>query len=494
MGEGSPGCGRGFAGVGEDSPGWVRRGGGGGFAPGGVCVFPTGERMGEMVSFHTRIGNGLLDDDTCVKGMLDYFWMRDLFSDELHGSPARSCFSARATVRACVADARKAFSLIWSIYVYDIYAPLCNYSSLTPSSGSAAWGVDPCSDAYVTAYLNNFAVQRALHAKPTSSIERGGENGRGDGGTERGEAVGDQRGLPGRRGERRMVSTYWLFCACIDQASVGIVERWGRFQQLAHPGFHFFNPFLGECLAGVLSTRICSLDVRVETKTKDNVFVQLLCSIQYRIIKHSADDAFYELQNPQEQIQAYVFDVVRAHVPRMSLDELFEQKGDVAKAVLEELEKVMGAYGYNIEQILVVDVIPDASVRKAMNEINAAQRLQLASVYKGEAEKILMVKKAEAEAEAKYLGGVGVAKQRQAITEGLRENILNFSHTVSGATAKEVMDLIMVTQYFDTIKELGNSSKNTTVFIPHGPGHVRDIADQVRNGVMEASSSDITLE
>lgn len=119
----------------------------------------------------------------------------------------------------------------------------------------------------------------------------------------------------------------------------------------------------------------------------------------------------------------------------------------------------------------------------------AAQRLQLASVYKGEAEKVLLVKKAEAEAEAKYLGGVGMAKQRQAITDGLRENILNFSHAVSGTTAKEVMDLIMVTQYFDTIKELGNSSKNTTVFIPHGPGHVRDITEQIRNGMMEASSN-----
>uniref|UniRef100_A0A7N0REM0 Band 7 domain-containing protein n=1 Tax=Kalanchoe fedtschenkoi TaxID=63787 RepID=A0A7N0REM0_KALFE len=288
-----------------------------------------------------------------------------------------------------------------------------------------------------------------------------------------------------------MGNTFCIFCGCVDQASVGVVEKWGRFTKLAHPGLHFFNPFAGECLVGTLSTRISSLDVRIETKTKDNVFVQLLCSIQYRVVKENADDAFYELQNPKEQIQAYVFDVVRALVPRMSLDELFEQKGEVAKNVLEELEKVMGAYGYSIEHILMVDIIPDPAVRKAMNEINAAQRLQLASVYKGEAEKILLVKKAEAEAEAKYLGGVGVAKQRQAITDGLRENIVNFSDKVEGTSAKEVMDLIMVTQYFDTIKDLGNSSKNTTVFIPHGPGHVRDIGDQIRNGIMEASSGQV---
>ncbi|CAA2987909.1 hypersensitive-induced response 4 [Olea europaea subsp. europaea] len=285
-----------------------------------------------------------------------------------------------------------------------------------------------------------------------------------------------------------------VLCGCVDQASVGVVEKWGRFQRLAEPGLHFFNPLAGECLSGILSTRINSLDVKIETKTKDNVFVQIHCSIQYRVIKENADDAFYELQNPKEQIQSYVFDVVRAHVPRMTLDELFEQKGDVAKAVLEELEKVMGAYGYNIEHILMVDIVPDPSVRRAMNEINAAQRMQLASVYKGEAEKILQVKKAEADAEAKYLGGVGVARQRQAITDGLRENILNFSHKVEGTSAKEVMDLIMITQYFDTIKDLGNGSKNTTVFIPHGPGHVRDIGDQIRNGLMEAASAQANVE
>jgi len=278
-------------------------------------------------------------------------------------------------------------------------------------------------------------------------------------------------------------------CGCVGQANVGVIEKWGRFLKLAEPGFYCFNPFSSHCIAAILSTRISSLDVKIETKTKDNVFVQMICSIQYRVVRQNADDAYYELQNPKEQIQAYVFDVVRAHVPRMTLDELFEQKGDVAKTVLEELEKVMGQYGYNIEHILMVDIIPDSSVRKAMNEINAAQRLQLANVYKGEAEKILMVKKAEAEAESKYLGGVGVARQRQAITDGLRENILNFSNKVEGTSSKDVMDLIMITQYFDTIKDLGNSSKNTTVFLPHGPGHVRDISDQIRNGLMEAESA-----
>lgn len=282
----------------------------------------------------------------------------------------------------------------------------------------------------------------------------------------------------------RMGQTCCWFC--VDQATVGVVEEWGRFAYLAQPGLHWINPFRGQWLAGTLSVRVQYLDVRAETKTKDNVFVQLLCSIQYRILRQNADDAFYELQNPKEQIQAYVFDVVRACVPKMNLDELFEQKGEVAKAVSEELEKVMSAYGYSIEQTLIVDIIPDAAVRRAMNEINAAQRLRVASEYKGDSDKILQVKRAEADAESKYLAGVGVARQRQAITDGLKESVLSFANGVHGTSAKDVMDMVMLTQYFDTMKDIGSSSKNTTLFIPHGPGHVSDISEQVRNGMLQA--------
>ncbi|PHU03384.1 Hypersensitive-induced response protein 4 [Capsicum chinense] len=191
------------------------------------------------------------------------------------------------------------------------------------------------------------------------------------------------------------------------------------------------------------------------------------------VIRENADDAFYELDNPEEQIQSYVFDVVRAHVPKMNLDELFEQKDEVAKAVLEELDK-----------------------RQKSRESPPLSNRNLSSFkcIKGEAEKILQVKKAEAEAESKYLGGVGIPRQRQAITDGLRENILNFSHKVEGTSAIEVMDLIMITQYFDTIKDIGNSSNNTTVFLPHGPGHVRDIGQQICDGMMEAASAHIHTE
>ncbi|EFJ08723.1 hypothetical protein SELMODRAFT_269623 [Selaginella moellendorffii] len=276
---------------------------------------------------------------------------------------------------------------------------------------------------------------------------------------------------------------------CVDQASVGILEKWGRFVRVLEPGFSCIVPCLGEFVAGTLSLKVQYLDVRCETKTKDNVFVSLDCSIQYRVVRGNADDAFYELQNPEQQIRSYVFDVIRASVPKLSLDDVFEQKSEIAKSVSEELEKVMSAYGYSIEQILIVDILPDAAVRRAMNEINAAQRMRMAAVEKGEAEKILQVKRAEGDAESKYLSGVGVARQRQAITDGLRESVLTFSQDVPGTSAKEVMEMVMVTQYFDTLKDIGASSKTSAVFIPHGPAHVSDIAQQLRDGVLQANTA-----
>lgn len=256
---------------------------------------------------------------------------------------------------------------------------------------------------------------------------------------------------------------------------------------MADPGLHCFNPLAGTWLAGTLSLRVQQLDVRCETKTKDNVFVTIVCSVQYRVVRANADDAFYELQNPREQIQSYVFDVVRACVPRMELDVLFEQKDSVAQSVASELEKVMTTYGYTIQQTLIVDIEPDATVRKAMNEINAAQRMRMAAQEKAEAEKILQVKRAEADAEAKYLSGVGVARQRQAIVDGLRESVLAFSHDVAGTTPKDVLDMVLVTQYFDTMRDIGAHSKSNAVFIPHNPSHIADISSQIRNGLLQGN-------
>ncbi|RZC87521.1 hypothetical protein C5167_036057 [Papaver somniferum] len=273
-----------------------------------------------------------------------------------------------------------------------------------------------------------------------------------------------------------------LCCVQVDQSKVAIRERFGKFDDVLQPGCHCLPWFLGSQIAGHLTLRVQQLDVKCETKTKDNVFVNVVASIQYRALAEKANDAFYKLSNTRGQIQAYVFDVIRASVPKLLLDDVFEQKNDIAKAVEEELEKAMSAYGYEIVQTLIVDIEPDEHVKRAMNEINAAARLRLAATEKAEAE-------AEGEAESKYLSGLGIARQRQAIVDGLRDSVIGFSVNVPGTTAKDVMDMVLVTQYFDTMKEIGAASKSSAVFIPHGPGAVRDVATQIRDGLLQGSSA-----
>ncbi|KAM7267747.1 hypothetical protein ACFE04_009913 [Oxalis oulophora] len=279
-----------------------------------------------------------------------------------------------------------------------------------------------------------------------------------------------------------------ICCVQVDQSTVAIKERFGKFKSVLKPGCHCMPWFLGYQIRGHLSLRVQQLDVRCETKTKDNVFVHVEASIQYLALAENASDAFYKLSNTRSQIQAYVFDVIRANVPKLDLDDVFEQKNDIAKAVEEELEKAMSAYGYEIIQTLITDIAPDDHVKRAMNEINAAARMRLATNEKAEAEKIMQIKRAEGEAESKYLAGVGIARQRQAIVDGLRESVLGFSETVPGTTAKDVLDMVLITQYFDTMKEIGASSKSSAVFIPHGPGAVSDVAAQIRAGLLQADA------
>ncbi|KAK4733830.1 hypothetical protein R3W88_008091 [Solanum pinnatisectum] len=261
-----------------------------------------------------------------------------------------------------------------------------------------------------------------------------------------------------------------LGCIQVDQSTVAVKEQFGKFDQVLEPGCHCLPWCLGYQVAGSLSLRVQQLDVRCETKTKDNVFVTVVASIQYRAFAENAADAFYKLSNTKGQIQSYVFDVIRASVPRMGLD------------------AAMSAYGYEIVQTLIVDIEPDIHVKRAMNEINAAARLRVAANDKAEAEKILQIKKAEGEAESKYLSGLGIARQRQAIVDGLRDSVLAFSENVPGTSPRDVMDMVLVTQYFDTMKEIGASSKSSAVFIPHGPGAVKDVASQIREGLLQAES------
>ncbi|XP_057959492.1 hypersensitive-induced response protein 1-like [Malania oleifera] len=277
-------------------------------------------------------------------------------------------------------------------------------------------------------------------------------------------------------------------CIQVEQSTVVVKEHFGKFDDVLEPGCHCMPWFFGYQAAGYLSLRIQQLDIKCETKTKDNVFVNVVASIQYRALSEKAADAFYKLTDTKTQIQAYVFDVIRASVPKLKLDAVFEQKNDIARAVEEELEKAMSAYGFEIVQTLIVDIEPDERVKRAMNEINAAARSRLAANEKAEAEKILQIKRAEGDAESKYLAGLGISRQRQAIVDGLRDSVLAFSSNVPGTTAKDVMDMVLVTQYFDTMREIGASSKASSVFIPHGPGVVKDIASQIREGQLQANS------
>lgn len=271
----------------------------------------------------------------------------------------------------------------------------------------------------------------------------------------------------------------------VEQQKAFVIQRFGKFNRILHPGLNFKIPIV-ETVAGSVNLRIRQLDVRVETKTEDNVFVFVIVSVQYFVDPKGIYEAFYKLQNPEQQITSYVFDVVRARVPRLKLDDLFEKKDEIAIAVKDELTQVMNDFGYVILKALITDIEPDAKVKTSMNEINAAQRLRLAAVEKGEAERILKVKAAEAEAQSKALQGKGIADQRRAIVEGLRESVTEFQVSIPGASAHDVMNLVLMTQYFDTLKEIGASSTTNTILIPHSPGNLTDLSDQIRNAMITA--------
>ena len=267
----------------------------------------------------------------------------------------------------------------------------------------------------------------------------------------------------------------------VEQQTCAIIERLGKFQRLAHAGLNFKIPLIENKRAS-LSMRIHQLEVEVETKTKDNVFVKAVIAVQYRVLQSKIYEAFYMLQDPVGQITSFVFDLVRAQVPSMDLDDVFARKDDIADAVKKELERPMSDFGYEIIKALVTDINPDASVKAAMNEINTAQRLRVAATEKGEAEKILKVKQAEAEAESCILHGKGVAGQRQAIIEGLCQSVDEFVKQ-TGTTPAHVMDMVLLIQYIDTLKDIGSNSKSNVVFVPHSPGGVSTVSDQLRETI-----------
>lgn len=282
----------------------------------------------------------------------------------------------------------------------------------------------------------------------------------------------------------------------VSQQSVAVIERFGKYARCSYSGLNFKIPFI-ERSVGAISLRIYPLDVTLDTKTKDNVIVKVQVSVQYRIKEDRVYDAFYKLENAKEQITAYILDLVRAEVPTMSLDEVFEKKDSIANAVKNELTGTMQEFGYEIVKALVTNIDPDEKVKNAMNEINEQQRLQVAAQAKGEAEKILKVKQAEGEAESKRLQGEGIANQRKAIIAGLQESVNEFQKAIPGVTAADTMNLALITQYFDTLKEIGAHSKSNTILLPHSPGGLKDIATQLRDNIITGNlvtSSDINVQ
>ncbi|MBZ9778504.1 SPFH domain-containing protein [Psychroflexus sp. CAK8W] len=252
----------------------------------------------------------------------------------------------------------------------------------------------------------------------------------------------------------------------VKQQTAALVERFGRFQVLRNSGLHFKIPIVDK-IAGRINLKIQQLDVNVETKTKDDVFVHLKVSVQYQVTRSKIYDAFYKLESPSAQITSYVFDVVRAEVPKMKLDDVFERKDDIANAVKTELNDAMLDYGYDIIRTLVTDIDPDEKVKDSMNRINASEREKVAAEFEGEAERIKIVAVARAEAESKRLQGQGIADQRREIARGLEESVEVLNNV--GINSQEASALIVVTQHYDTLQSVGSQSNSNLILLPNAP-------------------------
>ena len=272
----------------------------------------------------------------------------------------------------------------------------------------------------------------------------------------------------------------------VQTAQVAIVQRLGKFARIAGPGLNWKTPYL-ETVVQRMSMKVQQFEVQVETKTQDNVFVQIPVSIQYKVIPEGVESAFYKLSDPVKQIESMVYNVVLGHVPKMKLDDTFLNQADIASDLRDNLDASMKEYGYSIVKVLISDIVPDQKVKAAMNDINAAQREREATVSRAETNKLLLVKQAEAEAESKRLQGEGIANQRKAIIAGLKDSVEDFAKTVPGSTPQDVMQLVLMTQYFDTLKEVAANDHTNTILIPHTPNTLTDIFSQIRNAIIAGS-------
>lgn len=269
----------------------------------------------------------------------------------------------------------------------------------------------------------------------------------------------------------------------VKQQTAVVIERFGKFISIRNSGLQLKLPIIDR-IAGRVNLRIQQLDVLIETKTKDNVFIKMKVSVQFKVIQDKVYDAFYKLEYPHDQITAYVFDVVRAEVPKLILDDVFVRKDDIAVAVKRELNEAMVSYGYDIINTLVTDIDPDIQVKNAMNRINAADREKTAAEFESEAQRIRIVAKAKAEAESKKLQGQGIADQRREIARGLVESVEVLNSV--GINSQEASALIVVTQHYDTLQAIGADTNSNLILLPNSP---QAGSDMLNNMVASFSAS-----
>ncbi|EQC73457.1 Putative stomatin/prohibitin-family membrane protease subunit YbbK [Streptococcus sp. HSISM1] len=265
----------------------------------------------------------------------------------------------------------------------------------------------------------------------------------------------------------------------VKQQSVAIIERFGRYQKISDSGIHMRAPFGIDKIAARVQLRVLQSEIVVETKTQDNVFVTMNVATQYRVNESNVKDAYYKLMRPESQIKSYIEDALRSSVPKLTLDELFEKKDEIALEVQKQVAEEMSTYGYIIVKTLITKVEPDAEVKQSMNEINAAQRKRVAAQELAEADKIKIVTAAEAEAEKDRLHGVGIAEQRKAIVDGLADSIKELKGANVDLTEEQIMSILLTNQYLDTLNNFAEKEGNNTIFLPANPDGVENIRTQI---------------
>ncbi len=293
--------------------------------------------------------------------------------------------------------------------------------------------------------------------------------------------------IVGAFGFGALVIALFMSLFTVRQQTVAVVQRFGKHQKMANPGLNFKIPLIDN-IVDRIDMRIQEMVVHVETKTQDNVFVRMSVAVQYQV--RAPYDAFYKLSSPTGQIESYVFDAVRAKVPLMKLDLVFEAKDEIADTVKEQLADIMDDFGYMIIKALVTDIDPAVEVKESMNRINAAERLKVAAEMEAEADKIRKVKAAEAEAESKHLQGIGIARQRKAIADGLSESAELVREHMDGVDSESIMALLLMTQYFDTLQAMAENSDSRTIFLPHSPSGMTNIHEQLRDAIIIGQEAD----